>query len=331
MHATAKISGKCIWFDLTIFTKIPVLKTAPTLPFLSGIYSTGPGLVPLSKNGLPDNRIFDIDDDYDDYIRNKSECRKELAKHFCTKDFNPATELNACNYIARELARSYPEKFRYDETSGEKMLENRITGEDIRWRNNIILSPTHYQSLFDAISNQVQEDLAVFQLDGDPASVGADRDWLAAIHLCSPNHWDPRDKVGRPFPEIHSPVPAMERTISQYKPMLKSVISKGPFARYAWGIDRDNKLNHHPAGPHAQTPRNADEYFIRMERQHLVGLPKVNAFLFTIRTYFIPVESLNKEERVALASAIRSMTLESLRYKRMDSFAERLVTALTAA
>jgi hypothetical protein len=161
----------------------------------------------------------------------------------------------------------------------------------------------------------------VFQIEKD-------KDWLAAIHLCSPNHWNPQDKVGRPFPEIHTPVPAMERTVKQYKPMLESVISKGPFARYAWGIDTDNKLNHHPLGPNQRSIEGGSEYYIRMERQHLVGLPEVNAFLFTIRTYFYDVAKLNAEERTALASAIRSMTPASLKYKRMDGYVDVLLREL---
>jgi len=294
---------------------------SPPLPFLSGIYSTGPGLVPLSKNGLPDNRVFDIDDNYKAYLENKSECRNHLTKHFCTENFHPATEAAACGYVAKELARSYPQIFTYTE-GATQVLENKSTGDVLRWNGNTLPSRGKYMSLFDAISNQVQEDLAVFQVEDGS-------DWLAAIHLCSPNHWDPRDKIGRPFPEIHSPVPAMERTVSQYKPMLQSVIAKGPFARYAWGIDRDNKLNHHPHGPNEGTAASG-KYFIRMERQHLVGLLEVNAFLFTIRTYFIDVDSLNREERAALASAVKSMTQASLKYKRMDGYVDRLVDKLSS-
>jgi hypothetical protein len=294
----------------------------PHFPFLSGIYTTGPGLVPLSKNGLPDNRVFDIDDEYAKYLDNKRECRKELDKHLCTTDFSLETEIAACTWIAKELARSYPSSFVLAQDKGNITLDNMLTGKSLTWNDQGYKS-NEYLSLFDAISNQVQEDLAVFRLEGD-------RDWLAAIHLCAPNHWDPRDKVGRHFPDIHTPVPAMERTVSQYKPMLQSVINRGPFARYAWGVDTDDKLNHHPAGPNKRTDDSARQYYIRMERQHLVGLPAVNAFLFTIRTYFFDVEQLNSDERKALASAVRSMTPASLEYKRMDRFVDDLLSKLEA-
>jgi hypothetical protein len=294
------------------------------LPFLSGVYSTAPGLVPLSKNGLPDNRIFDIDGEYDRYLSNKSDCRQYLSRHFCTKDFNYEVELSACLRVARELARSYPHEFIFEEGQ-EYVLQNKLTDTNVKWNSSRFAGPSKYVSLFDAISNQVQEDLAVFRIEA--TADGSQKDWLAAIHLCSPNHWDPREKIGRPFPEIHRPVPAMERTVSQYKPMLQTVINKGPFARYAWGVDRDNILNHHPAGPNQGKAKDGD-YYIRMERQHLIGLPDVNAFLFTIRTYFFDVDQLGIEEKKALASAVRSMTQASLDYKRMTPFAAELLKKL---
>jgi dimethylamine monooxygenase subunit A len=169
------------------------LHNAPPLPFLSGVYSTGPGLVPLSKNGLPDNRIFDIDGNYDSYLENKQECRQSLSKHFCTKDFHPATEASACNFVARELARSYPKQFTYSEVANQHKLENKVTGDVLNWKGNVLSNAPGYESLFDAISNQVQEDLAVFQIEEG-------RDWLAGIHLCAPNHWNPQDKVGSSLP-----------------------------------------------------------------------------------------------------------------------------------
>ena len=92
---------------------------------------------------------------------------------------------------------------------------------------------------------------------------------------------------------------------------------------------RSSVVNHHPLGPNQRAGEGGEEYYIRMERQHLVGLPEVNAFLFTIRTYFYDVAKLNAEERSALASAIRSMTPASLKYKRMDGYVEELLKELT--
>lgn len=177
---------------------------------------------------------------------------------------------------------------------------------------------------------QLQEDVAVIQMEGD-------RDWLAAIHLCSPNHWDPRTKIGRPFNEIHLPVPHIERTVKNYQVMLKMIIEKEPFMRFAWGIATDDRLNHHPETPKGinadewRGRRMADsntEFFVRTERQSLIGLKAVNAFIFTIRTYFYKVSELNGDEKRALAAAVQSMSNESLEYKGMLLLKDALLRQL---
>ena len=148
-------------------------------------------------------------------------------------------------------------------------------------------------------------------------------DWLAAIHLCAPNHWAAEDKVGKPFNGVHAPVPGMEKTMPHYFKMLQSVIQKGPFTRYAWGIATDNRLNHHPEAPpginkqqwQGRAIDGHSQLYIRTERQNLVGFPQVNAFMFTIRTYFYEVNQLNNNEKKALWSAVRGMSEEALAYK----------------
>jgi len=119
----------------------------------------------------------------------------------------------------------------------------------------------------------------------------------------------------------------MEKTKVQSHKMLQSVVQKGPFTRYAWGVSTDKRLNHHP------TPRegvNEDEWFgrkplhagspvyIRAERQNLIGFPEVQAFLFTIRTYFYDVEELQPEEQMALMQSIESMSPETIQYKGLE-------------
>ena len=42
------------------------------LPFLNGIYSTAPGLIPVAKQEVEEDKlIFQIDDLYNDYLKNK--------------------------------------------------------------------------------------------------------------------------------------------------------------------------------------------------------------------------------------------------------------------
>lgn len=239
-----------------------------------------------------EGNIFDVDEHYEAYIANKQRCRAEnISKYFCTHNFRDSTRDAVINFL--------------------KPFSNTQSTD------------------FDTLCSQFQEDIAVIQLDRE-------KDWLAAIHLCSPNHWDPRTKIGKPFDAIHTPVPEIERTVKNYMVMLKMIVDKDPFTRFAWGIATDDRLNHHPEPPPGYNASewrgrridDSSEFFVRVEKQHLIGLKNVNAFIFTIRTYFYKVEELNPEEQAALAKAVKSMTSASLEYKGMNLFKDQLLSLL---
>jgi len=273
------------------------------LPFMTGVYTTAPGLIPLSRSN---QKIFDVDEHYADYISNKNRCRAEdITKYHCTHNFSDATQHAVESFLMNRVNTEYPGLL------------------DIQQEN--------YPSLFDAICSHLQEDVAVVQMKNET-------DWLTAIHLCSPNHWDPRTKIGKPFDSIHLPVPEIGRTVKNYQVMLKMIIEKEPFTRFAWGIATDARLNHHPEPPPGYNTqewrgrRVADEnteFFVRVERQNLIGLQEVNAFIFTIRTYFYKVSELSFDEKSVLAKAVSSMTAASLEYKGMNLFKDRLIEELT--
>lgn len=271
------------------------------LPFTTGVYTTAPGLIPLRGE-----KVFDVDEHYQDYISNKNQCRAEdITKYYCEHNFSDRTNRAVTDFLFSRLHEEYPNLLDFDRDT--------------------------YDSLFDGICSHLQEDVAVIQLDGD-------KDWLTAIHLCSPNHWDPRTKIGRPFNEIHTPVPNIERTVKNYQVMLKMIVEKEIFTRFAWGVATDARLNHHPEPPPGYDAtawrgrRIADEeteFFVRVERQNLIGLKEVNAFIFTIRTYFYKVNELSIEEKLALGKAVDSMTEEVVRYKGMERLKGSLLQRLS--
>jgi dimethylamine monooxygenase subunit A len=302
------------------------------LPFLTGTYSTAPGLVPVTKQEQEtDKLIFQTDGFYSGYLDNKALCRQENMSKYYLEHNAPFETIRVVNdYIVQQLQKEHPAYFDYEDNGDHCILINLQSGELVRWNKATMqLSNNRYLSLFDALCCQVQEDLAVCQLQDTS-------DWLAAVHLCAPNHWAPQDKIGKPFDAVHAPVPGMEKTIPHYFKMLQSVISKGPFTRYAWGISADNRLNHHPVAPAGINQQawlgrkinDASRLFIRTERQNLVGFPQVNAFLFTIRTYFYEVSLLQDGEKKALWSAVRSMSPEALAYKGLTGITDFLATHL---
>jgi len=286
---------------------------------MSGVYSTAPGLTPLARSSdMP--TALDIDEHYLHYIENKNDCRQEdLAKYHCLHAFGDATRRAVAATLVERMTSEYPDVFQLHQDE----LTNRKTGETL----TVKTAGPKYVSVFDALCSQLQEDVAVVQMSGE-------KDWLTAIHLCSPNHWDPRTKIGRPFNDIHIPVPGIERTVKNYQVMLKMIIDKEPFTRFAWGIATDNQLNHHPETPVGKSGGRKfigkdTEYYVRTERQNLIGLRSVNAFIFTIRTYFYKVEDLMSDERQALVKAINSMTEASLEYKGMTDLKEALLQKIS--
>jgi dimethylamine monooxygenase subunit A len=290
------------------------------LPFLDGKYSVAPGLILMQKAETPEDKlVFQLDNLYPEYLHNKKTCRQEdIKKYFCEEKFMPGTAMYINHYMAHQLAMEHPDIFSLKQDRGKYQLTNQATGESIHWDKDwTAVSGDSHLSLFDALCSQVQEDLAVCQLEGE-------KDWMAAIHLCAPNHWAASEKTGRPFDQVHAPVPGMEKTMLHYFKMLSSIVQKGPYTRFAWGISTDERLNHHPIAPTGLDPvfwkgRSVDadhpELFLRVERQNLIGFPDVSAFLFTIRTYFYPLLDLEQEEKLALLDAVQSMSPAALAYK----------------
>ncbi len=180
-------------------------------------------------------------------------------------------------------------------------------------------SPTpSYTSALDALACQIQEDLAVVCRRADGS------DGLAAVHLCSPNHWAAEEKIGRHFAQVHAPVAGMGLLNQRSADLIRAMIERGPYVRFAWGLGTDTRLNHHPEPPPGIPPadwqgRHFDpehpRLFVRVERQVLWGFPQQEAALFTIRTYFRDCARLTPQERTQLRLAISSMTPQTLAYK----------------
>jgi dimethylamine monooxygenase subunit A len=289
------------------------------LPFLAGGYSTAPGLTVLANARTAfDRQIFQADEHYARYIQNVEACRREGIQKYHLTERLPQECLQAVNkFLAGKMCEELPDIFTLKELNGSFLLENHKTQERVSWRDDWMrVDPSPYISLFDALASQVQEDLAI-------CTVEEQGDFLAAVHVCAPNHWSPETKIGKPFSSVHEEVPGMEKLMPNVPRMLQAIVDKGPFTRFAWGISTDDRLNHHPVAPEGwdseswQGRKMMEDVplFVRTERQNLVGFPGHSSFLFTIRTYFYPVETLSIAEREALYQSVMGMSPEAKRYK----------------
>lgn len=300
------------------------------LPFLNGKYSTAPGLISITKTANESSLVFQIDENYRTYLKNKEICRKEnIHKYLLEHELPVETAIAVNRYLLWQICVEYPEVFIYDEKKW--LLKNQLTKKEFIINEDFISVPgDEYLSVFDMLCSQLQEDFAICCLNEQ-------KDWLAAIHLCAPNHWAAADKIGKPFDAVHAPVPDMEKTKQNYFKMLLSVIEKGPFTRFAWGIATDNRLNHHPDAPDGidehhwhgrKTDMHDPKFYLRVERQNLIGFTAINAFLFSIRTYFYDINELENEEKRSLLSALKSMSPATLAYKGLNDKIEILRSIL---
>lgn len=314
---------------------LDIASPARYFPFETGKYSIAPGLHKLGQkfgNGEADRKVFQLDENWPWYRSNKEACRKEnYEKYACTHNAKADSLWVVSDFIVSRLLEEYPAFFELTRKDEVNIFQNRMRGEQIRYTDDgHLLAPSHYRNLPDALAMQIQEDLAIWKLEGD-------QDWMSYIHLCAPNHWAPAAKIGRPFSAVHLPVAGMEAMRARYQPMLRSLLKGGSYVRFAWGLSTDNRLNHHPEAPkghdlQAWKGRAFDpadpQLFVRTERQTLTGFPEVQAVLFTIRTYFEDVQSLTQAKRNQLHDAIESMSHDTLRYKGLHADKENLLNFL---
>ena len=288
------------------------MSPARYFPIESGRYEVKPGLFKFGTdfgNGDADRQVFQIDDQFSRYHAVKMAARQErLSKYFCTHEYRENTAEVIEQFISEHLPTPAPPQ----EGNLAAPNSNPLLGNSGSRDSDPLLGGAGVgsESCLDSLALLVQEDLAVIQRDGD-------RHWLAAIHLCFPNHWAAEEKIGKTFAAIHAPVAGIEPINRQADKMVDAMINATQgYVRFVWGIATDTELNHHPGNPRGRRFDPKDPHaFLRIERQTIWGFPEVDASLFTIRTYFEDLAKIEPDKRAKVISAIESMTPASLQYK----------------
>jgi len=298
-------------------------------PLQKGRYEVTPGLHVLGTdfgNGPDDKLIFQIDANFSRYRDEKITARKEsLEKYYCVEALAPNKKSYIARFIMHRLCQEHPTLFRYQFQDNHHHLLCRLTGDNLIFDPDFILLVTPpdsngYVDNLDGLALQMQEDFALVEISDKR------HDRITALHLCFPNHWAAEEKIGQSFLSSHAPVPGMARINQHANQLLNSLLNRGPFVRFAWGLATDNRLNHHPVAPEYTNNdqwqgRRFDsanpELYLRVERQVIQGFPAIETLLFTIRTYFYDIATLKQspEKRQALQSALQSMSAATLHYK----------------
>lgn len=312
----------------------PQNKPAYYFPVDKQGFNISPGLYKLGKdfgNGQQDSRLFQIDSEYTHYRNNIVSARTEcIEKYVCHEDLDQPTVCQLNRFFLQRLTDEYPQYFELNNnhTAGQR-LDCRLTGERLHFNQQAQLQSVEsnleipYGDAWDVWGSQIQEDLALMHFDGNHGRT-------TALHLCAANHWGAQQKLGKDFLDIHKPVPGFSHRYPSGHKLLDTLIHKGPFVRFAWGVATDTRLNHHPVAPDGadQASWNGRQFsqdhpalYLRIERQCLFGMPDINCVLFTIRTYFQDVVELRLEELRLLSSALTAMEGAAKYYKGLtDSY-----------
>jgi len=302
-------------------------------PWQKGYYDVSPNLKPLGAdfgNGSADAHFAQLDSDFDRYRKNRLEAYAEdRSKYWATTELPENLLQTTYDALATRLANDHPDHFAYD---GQTFQSN-LTNEKIRFGPDQSLKtgnlPTAIDHPLEALVWQIQADFALVHRAED----GSDR--IVSILVTAPSHWRPRDKLGLSFFQSHQVVPGFDKINAQAAKMVDAMISKGPFIRFVWGIDSDDRLNHHPDPPPNQDPQRwkgrnfeSGDLYVRYERQTLLGIPEADASIFLIHAKTLPAKTLSQEDRAQLKSAVESMSPEALAYKGFSAGKEHLIKRL---
>lgn len=315
-----------------MFTRPPTVYR----PFLNGVYNVSAGLfrlgvqlLPWREDGQPEAHTFALDREYGRFVASKvAAWRRARHEYAGEAGLTPDLRGAALDFVARTLAAESDGVMGWDGRRFTNCALGWAADLGLRWGSlerlerfpaphaDLVREVTPLGAL-DFLGLNAPEDLAL--IARDPAS---GRDWLAATHVLSPQHWDPRDKLGRDFVAVHLPVAGAGPLNATAPRLVEAVISRGPFVRFAWGVSMGDHLDHHPAAPpstdRAPTTRfDPGGAFLRVERQTLTGFPGAQGALFTIRPYTYPLgEAVARPEHArALAAALRTMTPGQVTYK----------------
>jgi len=209
-----------------------MLLASPALyfPFKCGRYEIAPGFFPLRTdfgNGQQDRHLFQYDNLYSDYLRQKRQAHERAREqHYCQATPDPQTLTQAARLISEQLYQQHPDKFSHQQQPAQLSLRCHLSGETLCFDSNYQLQSADgtentYADALDALAFQIQEDIAIVE----PNPQGEYR--ISVLHLSFPNHWSAEEKIGNTFQQAHRAVPGMARINAGSNRLLESAMRKG--------------------------------------------------------------------------------------------------------
>jgi len=167
----------------------------------------------------------------------------------------------------------------------------------------------------------LQEDWVLFA----PNRSGELSAQILSVHL--PSGWDPREKAGMTFAEIHLPVADNELIMKAADHIAKTISAKGPYIRHVWAISNTGSLSRRPDLVPERADDDLDQLWFRCERQTTIPVDG-RASLFLIRVYVAPLREIFRDDanRIKIIDSINSMSdavIDYKGYRRLRQFLNR--------
>ncbi|MGB7303130.1 MAG: heme-dependent oxidative N-demethylase subunit alpha family protein [Burkholderiaceae bacterium] len=158
------------------------------------------------------------------------------------------------------------------------------------------------------LRRQVQEDIVLLA----PGEVGR----VVALAVAMPSGWDPAEKLGLDFRQIHSVIPQADNILASAVPLIQMMTTGGPYRRHVWTLAADDSFSQHPQRRSAAIADGP--VWFRVEQQTTVALPASGFCLFLIRVFQAPLEdvlAVQAGRAEQLVASLRSMTEPVIQYK----------------
>ena len=303
--------------------------TFPYFPFSDDTYK-----MTMGTQALNPDQLIEIDEScYHQEIALKERLIAEEYDEYVLAPVETQDEQwEVLSLLLSNMAHYYPQHFSLTIRDDEWTWHNRLLGIHTTFcygdLNSFPLAP------LDWLGPQVQEDLIV--LSGDVVQGML----LIAGHLCFPNDWCLKEKLGKSFMRIHDPVPLFAPMIGRSSSLLLERLKVGrPVWRLNWAFKMTPQLTLTPQQVRLLREGEQEDVtcktigqrcYLRVERQTLSRLPLTNAILFTIHTYQTPIADIvqDKDATRRMANMVRTTPNEMLAYKGMLPFVDALLTYL---
>jgi hypothetical protein len=177
----------------------------------------------------------------------------------------------------------------------------------------------HQEDLVYALTMSLQEDWVLLS----PNAQGKLSAQILSVHF--PSGWNPREKAGMTFSELHEPVADNALIMRAADQIAATIATKGPFVRHVWSLSNTGALNLRPDLAPKTESDDIEQMWFRCERQTTLPVDG-GAALFLIRVYVAPMKQVfqNPEHKILLIESILSMTDAVARYKGLGRLRERL-------